>query len=358
MFAVTMFAQCRLPEVAPGAIARMSAFELVDAGHFHEAVTRLEPIVKTQPGNGEAAWLFSRAKSYLGDLDEALKLAEGALVTEEANSAYHVQVAAVAGRMAQKASLLKQLGLARRVKKELDETVRLNPKNSDGQYGLMMFYYAAPSLLGGDKNKSKSIGEELAKTVPDLGLYYQARLAHEMKEFDKEEAFYKQSILVNPLLYDAYLGLAELYLSADKRAPAKAAMWACQAIRTDPTRGQAWSALARVLALDGCWTEATQAAGLAEAINPRDLAPYYAIATAALERGDQTETAIEYLRKYIAQPAEGNEPSVAMGHWQLGLAVDKQGDRAAGIAEIQAALKMDSTLDGAKADLKRLQAKQ
>ena len=323
MCATTAFAQCQLPRVAADAVTHLTAEQLVEAGHYRRAIEVLGPVVVEQSKNGRALWLLSRAKSYTGELDEALKLAEAALATDTANAAFHVQVAAVAGRMAQTASLLKQLGLARRVKKELDEAVKLDQRNTDAQWGLMMYYFAAPSMLGGDKAKTQQISEDMARSTPALGAFYQGRLAHEMKDAVKEEQFYKQSIVIDPMLYDAVAALMELYL--ERRDLARAEVWACQAVHVDPTRGQGWSALARIYALHACWTEAADAAMKFEAIDPHDAGPWYAIATGALERGEQTETAEAHLRKYLSRPPEGNQPTHATAHWQLGLALEKQG---------------------------------
>ncbi len=341
--------------MAPDAIARLSPAELVESGHFLEAVQLLEPVVRAHPENGQALWLLSRAKSWIGDLDEAFKLIDAAVALDENIAAYHVQAAAVAGRLAQKANMLKQLSLARRVKKELDDAVRLDPRNSDAQYGLMLYYFAAPSLLGGDKTKAKTTGEELAKNNPVAGLFYQGRLAHEMKDAAQEEALYKQSLLLDPLYYDAVEALMNFYLEA--RDFRKTETWACQAVHADPTRSQGWSVLAKLWAYDGSWTEAIWAAKQYESFNPTDLAPWFAIASAAIERGEQLPLAEQYLTRYLSQPAEGNQPGHAMGHWQLGLLYERLGRKANAVTELQAAIKLDPSLDSAKADLKRVNAK-
>ena len=105
LFAVPALAQCRLPDVAPDALARLSPSELVASGHYLRAAQILDPFVKSFPDDAPAAWLLSRAKAALGEFDDAMKLAETALAADPSNAAYHVQVAAVAGRIAEKASL-------------------------------------------------------------------------------------------------------------------------------------------------------------------------------------------------------------------------------------------------------------
>jgi tetratricopeptide (TPR) repeat protein len=355
--AVCARAECRLPDVPPDALARLSPAQLLDSGHYLRAERVLEPLAKSPDLEVRSAarisWMLSRSKAALGKLDEAMSLAEAALAAEPSNAAYHVQVAAVAGRLAEKAGLLKRLSYVRRARQELDAAAALDPKNTDTQWGLMMYYYAAPALLGGDKSKALQIGRQLASAVPDLGSYYQGRLAVEMKDAESAEAFYKQSMGENPLLFETVSSLAMYYIRT-KPDQAKAERWACQAVHADPTRGDAWALLARVYTMCGCWTEAIAIAERSEAIDPDDLVPWFAIAEAALERGRQLETAAAALRKYLSRPTEGNQPVEAQARLHLGTALAGLGDRAEAMRELQAAMDLDSSLDAARAELKRL----
>src|SRR5579863_8186064 len=259
-----MTAQCYLPEVSADSVARLSPSAMVDAGHYREAEALLKPLVQQHPHDANAAWLLSRAEAALANLDDAMTLAEAALAEDNSNPNYHVQVAAAAGRLAQKASLMKQLGYAKRIKQELDSAVALDAANSDAQWGLMMFYYAAPPLIGGDKAKAQRIGEQITPKL--MSLYYQGRLAYEMKDFDKAESFYRQAAAEDPTLYDASAALAKLYIE-DKPDQTRAKMWACQTVHTDPTRADAWSLLAQAYTMCGCWTEALDVVHRAEAID-------------------------------------------------------------------------------------------
>ena len=134
LLALPLVADCRLPDLAPDALTSMSAADLVESGHDRRAIQVLEPIVKEHPEDGNSAWLLSRAKASLGDLEAAMPLAEAALATDDANPAYHVQVALVAGRQAQGVSLLKQLTLVRRARKELEAALVIDAVNPPAQF--------------------------------------------------------------------------------------------------------------------------------------------------------------------------------------------------------------------------------
>ncbi len=353
LFTLPALAQCRLPDVAPDALTRLTPEQLVDSGHFLRAEQILDPIVKAFPDDAPAIWLLSRTKAALGEVDDAMKLAEAALASDPSNAAYHVQVAAVAGRIAEKAGLLKQLTYAKRARQELDAAIALDPANTDAQWGLMMYFFVAPSLLGGDKNKSVQIGEQLAALTPDLGRYYQGRLAAQMKDVDKAEAFYRQSALENPLSFETSAALAKLYIE-EKADQARAEKWACQAVHTDPTRADGWALLAKVHTMCGCWTEAIDIARRADIIDGENQAAWYAIASVAVARGEQLEMAVDFLQKYLSQPVEGNQPTAAMAHMQLGMALGKMGKTTEAVGELKSALELDPTLDAAKAEIKRL----
>jgi tetratricopeptide (TPR) repeat protein len=353
--AAPLAAQCYLPEVAIDAVSRLSPAQMVDAGHYREAEVILKPLVAQHPHDAHAAWLLSRAESALGNLDDAMSLAEAALAEDASSAAYHVQTAAVAGRQAEKANLFKQLGYAKRAKQELDAALALEPANTDAQWGLMMYYYAAPALIGGDKAKAQRMGAEMAAVSKTIGPYYEGRLAREMKDFDKAESFFKQAASEDPTFYDAAAALAKLYIE-DKPDQTHAKAWACQAVHTDPTRADAWALLAQAYSMCGCWTEAIDVAHRAEAIDAVNVAPLYGIAWVAVARGEQLEMAMEFLRRYLAQPPGGEQPSEAAAHMQLGLALEELGRMDEALAELKIAADQDASLEGIRPALKRASA--
>ncbi len=328
----------------------------MDLGHFRQAESILEPLVQSSPEEPNVAWLLSRAKAGLGELDTALKLAEKALLADNANAAYHVQVAAVVGRMAEKASLVKQLGLAKRARKELDTALSLDPRNLDALFGLMLYYYAAPSFIGGDKQKAQQMADAMTEIHPARGYLAQARLAKDRKDPAAEEEFYLKAIEADPQYYEAKVTLSNYYLETSKPDYSAAERYACEALAVDPGGEQAWKNLAEILAAKQCWTELDTLVSEAAKLNPQDLASYYVAATSLLRTGSLYDTAEAYLRKYLAQPPDANEPSLGYARWQLATILDKLGRRPEAVGELERALAEEPSLDGARKDLKRLRS--
>ena len=120
----------------------------------------------SQSDNARTEWLLSRSLAAMGDLERALKLADAALASDSSDVAYDVQVAAVAA-------------------------LALDASDPEAQWGLMIYYYAMPALIGGDKAKAVQIGERMAASAPAVGRYYQGRLALQIKDADKAESLFR-----------------------------------------------------------------------------------------------------------------------------------------------------------------------
>jgi hypothetical protein len=84
-----------------------------------------------------------------------------------------------------------------------------------------------------------------------------------------------------------------------------------------------------------------------------DLTPYYRAAERILSDGRDPARAERYLRVYLSQEPEGNEPTAADAHWKLGVALNAQGQTASAVAEWKTAVKLDPE-SPARRELKRL----
>lgn len=344
---------CELPKL-PSQSRSLSPVQLIDAGHDLRAKAALTAIVQAEPDNAEAAWLLSKALTGLGDLQGALEQAERSVALDANNAAYHVQLGAVVGRMAEKASIFKQLGLARRTRKELEAGVALDGKNLDGLYGLMMYYFSAPSFLGGDKAKANGLADRIAAIDPVRGFLARASLAHEQKDSAAEIDFRLQAVNADPSNFDAQSELTQTYLDQTKPDWAVVEKGGCRLLEIDPGRPDGWRALAEAHVACLCWTEVDEILQRSEAFNGDDLSPYYSAAAAMIKSGDRLEIARQYLERYLSKPAEGSEPSHAMAHWQLASLLEKGQRPDDAIAQLNLALEKDPSLEQAKKDLKRL----
>ena len=262
---------------------------LIEQGRYRMALAALNA------PDAHTAYLKSKAEAGAGDLEASLHSAEHALELEPGQAAYHVQVAAACGRLAEKASLLRQLGLARRARKELEVALQMDPRNIDGIYGTMLFYEFAPSFVGGDKQKAEAAAELITQIHAARGHLAHAQLAKEHKDLAAEERYYRKSLEADPRFYEARATLAAFLLNRD-RAAAEAE--ACQAVHLDPHRAAAWATLIEAAVASQCWDEMFARVTAARAAIPEDHEAEYAAGVALVRMGMHYRWAAEFLERY------------------------------------------------------------
>ena len=331
-----------------------SAEALIEAGHWKRARAILEPRVTANPRDAQAACLLSRVKVAFGDLDGALKSAQQAVALEDGNSNYHFQLAEVYGEMAARASMFAAASLAGKFKGELEASLARDPKSLDALDALMQYSFQAPLVMGGGKEKARAIAEKLVQLSPVRGYLAQAELAKEAKDFAKVEECFLKAVQADPKNYEAQTALARFYTQPSHRKTECAGKHAREAVQLDPARAMGYSLLAKVLALERSWTELDTVLSSSEKTVPDDLAPYFEAANVLLESGADLKRGEAYLRKYLAQEPEGEEPDEAHAHWLLGLILEKQGRSAEAVSELVTAVQMNPRFKAAKEDLERV----
>ncbi len=351
---------CSVPQYDPAQPAAAETIsELLDHGHYRRALAQLtaDPITPdtTAAERNRHDLLLSRIELGLGQFDNALELAEKLIAIDPSNASYHVQAAAVVGEMAVHAAMFKQLGLAKRAKKELDAALAIDPKNEDAIYGLVLYDENAPSFIGGDKAAAQKLGEQLTTIDPARGYLAQASLAHDRKDAIAEEALLRKAVAADPKNYEAQIGLATFLEKAGPAHSDDADEHACLALELDPTRTDSWQILAALAAIQGCVREVDGLVATAEHFDPDDVSPYYAAAVEYLAAGKNLDAAGALLQHYLNKPQEGDRPSGGRARYQLALVSEKQGRVDQATELIRLALREDPTLDDARKDLKRLE---
>jgi tetratricopeptide (TPR) repeat protein len=122
----------------------------------------------------------------------------------------------------------------------------------------------------------------------------------------------------------------------------------------EPKRTNGYNGLAWSLARQKRWSDLDANLADAEAAVPDDFMPYYVAANALLGSNEDLPRAERYFRKYLSQEREAGTPSHAVAHWRLGLVLERQGRKSEAVSAMETAVKMDSALEPARKDLKRL----
>ena len=231
ILSTTLLPACSVPQYDTAQpMPSETIVELLEHGHYRRALNQLAASPTTQQHD----LLLSRIQLGLGEFEGALDLAEKLTAAEPENAAFHVsQVAAVVGEMAVHATMFKQLGLAKRAKKELDAALAIDPKNADAIYGLVLYDENAPSFIGGDKAVAQKLAEQLTGIDPARGYLAQASLAHDHKDATAEEALLRKAVAADAKNYEAQIGLATFLERVGASHADEADEHACLALELD-----------------------------------------------------------------------------------------------------------------------------
>ena len=197
----------------------------------------------------------------------------------------------------------------------------------------------------------------MVQVNPVQGYLLKIEIATEEKRNGELEGLMQQAVKADPKNYDARVQAATYYLGQGGQSLEEGEEQAEEAVKLDPDRVAGYSILAQVYATEGRWKELDSVVAQAEKAVPDDLSPYYHAARIIVVKGpsQELERAEKYIRLYLTQTAEGNEPPPGAAHWRLGLILEKQGHRDLAKQEMQQAVKLDPEFEPAKVDLKRLQ---
>ena len=337
-------------------LAQDSAPEaLIEAGHWKRLRASLEASLPVA-SEARAAYLMSRVRMAFGDLEGALPLAEKAAAAEPRSSQYRLQLARVLGAQAQRAGMFKAMGLARRFRKEAEEAASLDPRNVDARLALIDFHLVAPGIVGGDRQKTDALAEEIFKVDASRGWLARATVLGREKKSDvaRLESCYLKAVEADPAAYNARLSLASFYSREDLKRYDLVEKRAREAAAIDPGRVGAHAMLAFACAKQQRFADLETVLAAAETSVPDNLTPYYTAGRTLVVDGLEPLRAERYLRKYVGQEPEGFAPRLAPAHWRLGLALEKLGRKQEAIREIAEAVRLDPTLEPAKKDLKRM----
>lgn len=298
---------------------------LIKSGHWKRARALVERRLLEAPDDPQALFLLSQIRNAFGDRNSPPELAERAVRLDGREARYHRQLAEVQGLIAQHAGAIQQLLLARRFRKEIDTALLLDPHDTQAIRDLMEFYLVAPGIAGGDPKKADALARRILAIDAAEGFLAQARIAAFKQDQRGTESQLRRAADVRPPSYAARMALADVFLAAGHRKEGDAEDLAHQALALDDGRVDAYRVLAVVYAGRGEWRtlEATLAAARQKV--PDDYAPYYRAAERILADGADAARAEQYLRTYLSQEREGNQPTAADAHWKLGVAMQAQG---------------------------------
>jgi tetratricopeptide (TPR) repeat protein len=289
----------------------------LNAGNYSAAITTLQAAVTQNPNSAEAYYWLGRTYYELHDYDNAITAAEKSVALDPKNSVYHQWLGRIYGG---KADRDRSFSYARKVKKEFEEAVQLNPQNIAARRDLEEYDLQAPWVVGGNKDEAKAQVEAIAAIDPVAG--HLARGVYDAdaaKKSDQAEKEYREVLAAKPAKIDPYLEVIAFFQQQNKPADMDAAIQAAALVAPNDPRLGYWRGAALTLANSN----------LAEAE--------------------------KYLKAYLAStPDRSDWPSHSAARGWLGRVYEAQGKRSEAAEQYRAALQLDPNDKDAKTRLDRL----
>jgi len=359
--------------VASPAVGQTGADKLIDDKHYLRAEQEIRRALQRAPNDAHLLSDLSVVDRAFARWDAALANAEKAVAVAGSSVEAHSKLAdALGGKLLvsdadPRVGTFTKISLAHRFRKEIDRTLELDPNDLDALQDLARFYWHAPGIVGGDKQKARETADRLFRIAPDRGAIARADIASDEGDAPRRaaaiEGIWREAVAARPESYDAHAALAAAYLDratvegasgANHLAAAEAE--AKRALAMDSSRVDGYRVLASVYVLGARWNELDGLLKQARASVPDDRAPEFSAAVTILTSGapQQLSRAEQMLREYLSQAVEGREPTSATAHWRLGLVLEREGRRGDALRELQLAVQQDGSLEAARVDLKRL----
>jgi tetratricopeptide (TPR) repeat protein len=289
-----------------------------NAGKYAAAIATLQAAVAQNPSSAEASYWLGRCYYELLDYDNSTTQLEKAVLLDPKNSVYHQWLGRAYGG---KADRDRSLSLAKKVKKEFQTAVSLDPSNISARSDLEQYLIDAPWIAGGSKDDALDQVNAIAALDPVQG--HLARAAYDMaalKKPDQAEAEYRQVLNAKPKTAEPYFEVAEFFQTQDKASDMLAAI------------------------------------GGAAQVSPNDPRLAYYRGVAAVLSNSNLPRAEQDLKSYVASaPDRSDWPSHAAARQWLGRLYELEGNRTAAAEQYRAALQLEPMNKEAQQRLRKLE---
>jgi Flp pilus assembly protein TadD len=313
--ALPLFA--RAAAMMDASVLLQTAERQYNAGNYSAAITTLQSATTQNPSSGEAYYWLGRTYYEIRDYDNAITAGEKSVALDPKNSVYHQWLGRIYGG---KADRDRSFSYARKVKKEFETAVQLNPENIAARRDLEEYDLQAPWVVGGNKDEAKAEVDAIAALDPVAG--HLARGVYDMdgaKKSDLAEKEYREVLAGKPGKIDAYLEVIAFFQQQSKAADMDTAIQAAALVAPNDPRLGYWRGVALTLA------------------------------------GSNLTDAEKYLKAYLAStPDRSDWPAHSAARGWLGRVYEAQGKRSDAAEQYRAALQLDPNDKDAKARLDRL----
>jgi tetratricopeptide (TPR) repeat protein len=303
---------------ADAAAMLQTAQRQFNSGNYSGAISTLQAAISMNASNAEAYYWLGRSYYEIRDYDNAITAAEKSVALDAKNSAYHDWLGRIYGG---KADRDRSFSYARKVKKEFEEAVQLNPSNIPARRDLEEYLVQAPWVVGGNKDEAAKQVDAIAAVDPVEGHLARALFDEDSsKKMDLAEKEYRDVLAAKPAKIEPYFEVIAFFQKQNKPADMLAAIQA------------------------------------AAQVSPNDPRLSYARGVAGVLANNNLADAEKNLKSYLAStPDRSDWPSHAAAREWLGRLYESQGKRSEAAEQYRAALQLDPGSKEAKSRLENLE---
>jgi tetratricopeptide (TPR) repeat protein len=166
--------------------------ELFQHRQYQDAEKLLEQVVAANGSNATGQYYLGRTYFMLCDYDQAITHLGRAVDLDNKQSSYDYWLGRAYGEKTKRSGLLKQAGLAKKVRMAFEQAVMLDPSNVAARAALGNFYAQAPGFMGGGIDQATEQAAALMRLDPLQGELLKARIQEEQKKPNDARALYKK----------------------------------------------------------------------------------------------------------------------------------------------------------------------
>jgi tetratricopeptide (TPR) repeat protein len=254
--------------------------------------------------SSEAHLYRCRINMMLERWNEAADECEKAVRENPQNYLNHLWLGRALGERASRANFFSAYSLGKRVHREFEEAVRLNPQSPEALSDLCEFEYDAPSAVGGNSEHAMQLASQVEKLDPGRGIELRARIEAAHKNYSAAEQEFKRALAAASHPAYQWFALASFYRSQKRLSEMETAIENAQkAVERDPKS-------APVL---------------------------YDCASLLLRAKRRPDLAEKLLSAYLSSPYKSEQAPAFIAHARLAALLDARGDKAGAETERAAA---------------------
>lgn len=291
-----------------------------DRRDWSGARAQFEQAVRANGRDPWAHYWLGRALVQLDKPGDAAERFERAVELSPNTAEFHAWAGNAVGMEAQRANVLRQPVLARRVKASFEQAVALDPKQFDARMGLVQFYLLAPGFMGGSIPKAREQAQALLGLNVVQGRIMFARIAAKEKDM---------------------AGVERELVTLQKEAP---------------DSGRAALALGNFYADRQRFDDAFKVYDAFIAKHPRDAFALYGLGRTAAVSGQQLDRGVQALTQALALPEVAGDPN-RIGrqsmYYRLGAIHERAGRKTEARLAYSEAVKLAPDYTDARDGLKR-----